>query len=36
MLNPISDVRVVCVIPLLTCWLELSSKFITSGGGYVV
>ena len=35
-LNPMSLVHVVCVIPLLTCWLKLSSKFITSKGGYVV
>ena len=31
-----SHVHVVCIIPLLTCWLKLSSKFITSEGGCVV
>ena len=36
MLNHVSHVHVVCVIPLLTCWLKLFSKFITSGGGCVV
>lgn len=36
MLNPVSHVHIVCVISLLTCWLKLSSKVITSGGGCVV